>query len=124
MTDDRRPIVDPATGEVIDGWYAHPAADPFPMARPDRLAVERVEVVEADALEVAELVPLADVPAHRPHLTVRHLRRLVAGREVPFYRVGRRICFRLADLDAWVVARRVPAGSRPATPDQPRTDTA
>lgn len=32
MTDDRRPIVDPATGEVIDGWYAHPAADLFPMA--------------------------------------------------------------------------------------------
>jgi excisionase family DNA binding protein len=59
--------------------------------------------------EVAELVPLAEVPNHRPYLTVRHLRRLCQRHEIPFYRVGRRVCFRLADIDDWVRSRKVPA---------------
>ena len=37
MTDANRPIIDPGTGEIIDGWVAHPAADLFPMAQADEL---------------------------------------------------------------------------------------
>ena len=37
------------------------------------------------------------------------LRKMAAGRGIPFYRVGRRIVFHDADLEAFLLQRRVPA---------------
>jgi len=55
------------------------------------------------------LVPLMEVPEHRPWAKERLLRRYVAEHRVPFYKVDGRILFDLADLDAYVEARRVEA---------------
>ena len=41
--------------------------------------------------------------------SVRHLRRLVDERRIPFTRVGGKIRFRIVDLDAWLDERSVPA---------------
>ena len=43
----------------------------------------------------------------------RFVRRIVAERRVPFYRVGRHLRFRLSDLDEWLASHRVEA-FRPA----------
>lgn len=41
--------------------------------------------------------------------TVRHVRNLIARREIPYHKVGRLVRFDLADLDAWLDANRVEA---------------
>jgi excisionase family DNA binding protein len=41
--------------------------------------------------------------------TVRHLRRLVDERRIPFVKVGGKIRFRIADLDTWLDESTVPA---------------
>jgi excisionase family DNA binding protein len=46
-------------------------------------------------------------------VTVRHVRRLIAERRIPFLRVGRLIRFDPAEVTAWLDGRRV-TGSRPA----------
>jgi excisionase family DNA binding protein len=43
--------------------------------------------------------------------TVRHLRRLVDERRIPFTRVGGKIRFRKSDLDAYIEERTVKATS-------------
>ena len=54
-----------------------------------------------------ELVPLLDVPEHRPWVTTRWLRRLVYERRIPFHKVGGRVLIDLADLDAFAERGRV-----------------
>ncbi len=65
-----------------------------------------------------QLVTIPQAVAARPWLTERLLRRYVAERRVPFHRVGRRVLFDLADLDAFAEAGRVepPAPLRLAQP--------
>jgi excisionase family DNA binding protein len=46
-------------------------------------------------------------------VTVRHVRRLVAERRVPYLKVGRLVRFDPAEITAWLDGRRV-ANSRPA----------
>jgi excisionase family DNA binding protein len=46
-------------------------------------------------------------------VTVRHVRRLVAERRVPYLKVGRLVRFDPAEITAWLNGRRV-ANSRPA----------
>lgn len=51
MTDANRPIIDPSTGEIIDGWVAHPAADLFPMAQADELDGLTADIAEHGLVE-------------------------------------------------------------------------
>ena len=51
MTDANRPIIDPGTGEIIDGWVAHPAADLFPMAQADELDGLTADIAEHGLVE-------------------------------------------------------------------------
>ena len=46
-------------------------------------------------------------------ITVRHVRRLVAEKRVPYYKVGRLVRFDPAEIAQWLESRRVP-GSRTA----------
>ena len=54
-----------------------------------------------------QLVTLQQAVEQRPWLTERWLRRLVYERRVPFHKVGNRLVFDLADLDAPVEQGRV-----------------
>jgi hypothetical protein len=54
-----------------------------------------------------QLVTLQQAVVQRPWLTERWLRRLVYERRVPFHKVGNRLVFDLADLDALVERGRV-----------------
>jgi excisionase family DNA binding protein len=51
--------------------------------------------------------------ASRLGITVRHVRRLVAEKRVPYYKVGRLVRFDPAEITVWLESRRVP-GSRTA----------
>jgi DNA-binding transcriptional regulator YiaG len=54
------------------------------------------------------LIPLLEVPSHRPWTTVRWLRRQVAERRIPYYKpTGGRVLIDLADLDALAERGRV-----------------
>lgn len=64
------------------------------------------------AAQPRQLVPLVEVPQHRPWTTVRWLRRLVYERRIPFHKVGGRVLIDLDDLDAIAEAgRREPDGA-------------
>ena len=52
------------------------------------------------------LVLLTDAHTEWPWATPRYLRRLVAGRRIPFHKVGNRVWFDTADLDAHQEAGR------------------
>ncbi len=54
-----------------------------------------------------QLVPLLDVPTHRPWATVRWLRRLVYEHRIPFHKVGGKVLVDLADLDDFAELGRV-----------------
>ncbi len=58
-----------------------------------------------------QLVPLKQVPEHRPWTTERLLRRLVAEKRIPFHKMGASVLIDLADLDALAEAGRVDAVS-------------
>ena len=47
--------------------------------------------------------------AARLSTTERHIRELRARREIPFVKIGGSVRFKVADLDAYVEARTVPA---------------
>jgi hypothetical protein len=57
------------------------------------------------------LVPLRQVPEHRPWVTERWLRRAVFERRIPFHKLGEGrsspVLIDLADLDAFVEAGRI-----------------
>jgi hypothetical protein len=55
-----------------------------------------------------QLTPLLEVPAQR-HWTERQLRRMVAEKRVPFYKVEGRILFDLNELDEYAERGRVEA---------------
>jgi excisionase family DNA binding protein len=54
-----------------------------------------------------------DQLAQRLGITVRHVRRLVAEKRVPYYKVGRLVRFDPTEITDWLATRRVP-GSRTA----------
>jgi hypothetical protein len=60
-----------------------------------------------------QLVPIGEVPEHRPWATVRYVRRLVYERRIPFHKLGdsrsARVFIDLADLDRYMEATRVDA---------------
>jgi excisionase family DNA binding protein len=49
-----------------------------------------------------------DQLAQRLGITVRHVRRLVAERRVPYYKVGRLVRFDPNEIDEWLRDRRRP----------------
>ena len=49
-----------------------------------------------------------DQLAQRLGITVRHVRRLVAERRVPYYKVGRLVRFDRNEIDDWLRDRRRP----------------
>jgi hypothetical protein len=62
-----------------------------------------------------QLVPLTEVPEHRPWTTVRWLRRAVYERKIPFHKLGDsrsdRVLIDLVDLDAYAERGRVDAAT-------------
>jgi excisionase family DNA binding protein len=56
----------------------------------------------------AALLPI-DEAAARLGTTARFLRRLVAERRIPYFKIGRHVRFRVADLDSFIAAGRVEA---------------
>jgi hypothetical protein len=60
-----------------------------------------------------QLVPLTEVPEHRPWATVRYLRRLIYERRIPYHKLGDSrsspVYIDLADLDSYVESSRVEA---------------
>jgi len=58
--------------------------------------------------EGAALLPI-DEAAARLGTTARFLRRLVAERRIPYFKIGRHVRFRVADLDSFIAAGRVEA---------------
>jgi excisionase family DNA binding protein len=67
--------------------------------------------VTAAAKAARDLVPLTEVPAHRPWAKVRWLRRLVAEHRIPFYKVAGKVLLDLNELDAFAERGRVDAVS-------------
>lgn len=60
-----------------------------------------------------QLVNIPQALEQRPWLTERFLRHLVAKRRIPYHKVGGRVLFDLADLDAFAEKGRVePPGYR------------
>jgi excisionase family DNA binding protein len=45
-------------------------------------------------------------------ITVRHVRRLVADKQVPYYKVGRLVRFDPTEISAWLRTRRVPGSGQ------------
>jgi excisionase family DNA binding protein len=60
---------------------------------------------------VPELMNI-DQLAQRLGITVRHVRRLVAERRVPYLKVGKLVRFDSAEIAAWLDSRRQPQGFR------------
>lgn len=54
-----------------------------------------------------DLLDIAAVAA-RLGVTIRHVRRLVAERRIPFVKWGRRLRFDPAEIDAWLDRHRYP----------------
>jgi excisionase family DNA binding protein len=48
-----------------------------------------------------------DQLAERLGITVRHVRRLVAERRLPYYKVGRLVRFDSAEIKQWLQTRRI-----------------
>ena len=48
-----------------------------------------------------------DQVAERLGITVRHVRRLVAERHLPYYKVGRLVRFDPAEIAQWLQTRRI-----------------
>jgi excisionase family DNA binding protein len=71
---------------------------------------KETEMAEVD--KNSELIGIEQL-AQRLGITVRHVRRLVAEKRVPYYKVGRLVRFHPAEITAWLDARRV-AGPQPA----------
>jgi excisionase family DNA binding protein len=65
-----------------------------------------------DISTVPQLLTI-DQLAQRLGITVRHVRRLVAEKRVPYYKVGRLVRFDPAEITTWLGTRRA-AGSRTA----------
>ena len=65
-----------------------------------------------DISSIPELLTI-DQLAQRLGITVRHVRRLVAEKRLPYYKVGRLVRFDPAEITRWLGTRRVP-GSRTA----------
>lgn len=60
-----------------------------------------------------QIIPLTEVPKHRPWTTVRYLRRLVYERRIPYHKLGpgqrSPVFIDLADLDDFMEKSRVEA---------------
>jgi excisionase family DNA binding protein len=54
-----------------------------------------------------------DGAAHRLGVPVRHVRRLVAERRIPYIKWGSRLHFDPNELDDWIEAHRVPSIEAP-----------
>lgn len=55
-----------------------------------------------------------DRVARRLGTSVRHVRRLVAERRIPFHKIGGKLRFDPANIDEWVAASLVPPHEEPA----------
>jgi excisionase family DNA binding protein len=62
-----------------------------------------------------------DQLAERLGITVRHVRRLVSNKQVPYYKVGKLVRFDPTEIAAWLRTRRVPgSGQHDETVPSPR----
>jgi excisionase family DNA binding protein len=64
--------------------------------------------------ELPVLLTIEDVAAHLG-VTVRHVRRLVAERRIPFIKWGHLLRFDPCQIAEWLASQRVPATNRPPT---------
>lgn len=63
---------------------------------------------QAERFEAEAMMDINDVAALL-NTTVRHIRRLVAERRIPFHKIGGKVRFWRHDVEAWVDATLVPA---------------
>ena len=61
-----------------------------------------------DTNQIPELMSIEQL-AQRLGITVRHVRRLVAERRVPYLKVGRLVRFDTRELTEWLDSRRRPS---------------
>jgi excisionase family DNA binding protein len=66
--------------------------------------------VANEKTEVSSLPHLIDIPKLAEHLgvSIRHVRRLVGERRIPFRKVGHLVRFDPAEVAAWLEDARVP----------------
>jgi len=57
--------------------------------------------------QASDFVTVEQLIEQRPFLTERKVRQIVAERQVPFYKPGKRLLFDLRDIDDWVKRSRV-----------------
>jgi excisionase family DNA binding protein len=79
-------------------------------------------MIETDT--IPQLLSIEQVAA-RLGITVRHVRRLVAERRVPYYKVGRLVRFDPTEIAMWLSSRRVSVtGPQTASPMRLRVEVA
>jgi excisionase family DNA binding protein len=61
-----------------------------------------------DTNQIPELMSIEQI-AQRLGITVRHVRRLVAERRVPYLKVGRLVRFDTSEVTQWLDSRRRPS---------------
>lgn len=60
-------------------------------------------------MKISDMMLTVDQAAGRMGMSTRHVRRLVAERSIPFYKVGRSIRIAASDVDAYLCESRVEA---------------
>ena len=81
---------------------------PYSQSRGQHLGKVRTQAAPMTVNEDAALLPI-DEAAAKLGTTARFLRRLVAERRIPYFKIGRHLRFRVADLDSFIAAGRVEA---------------
>jgi hypothetical protein len=67
-----------------------------------------------------QFVTLKQALEQRPWLTERWLRKAVAQKLIPYYKLGTKLLFDLVDIDGYVEDRRVEAAPQPEPQGAPR----
>jgi excisionase family DNA binding protein len=65
-------------------------------------------MIQSKPDEISELMNIEQLAA-RLGITVRHVRRLVAERRLPYYKVGRLVRFSATEIEEWLQSHRFTA---------------
>jgi excisionase family DNA binding protein len=76
------------------------------------MTIDTAPTATATVHELPVLLTIDDVAAHLG-VTVRHVRRLVAERRIPFIKWGHLLRFDPCQIAEWLASQRVPVTNRP-----------
>ena len=71
--------------------------------------IKRLERIEKLTLLSAKNVLTLEDTAMLTGYTVKYLRQLIAGHEIPFYKRGNRLFFSREDVESWMMSYRTPS---------------